>query len=100
MRAVVRGAGALILVLAGIAVVMAKTQRLDPPPAVPPQIRSPVLALELARSAADLRALFADPTGGRNRAVFRGQIAQDWFFIAAYWALFVALAAILHRRGR
>ena len=84
----------LILAMAALAVWMTLTQTFDPQPTPPSGITLPILGIELARTADEVRALFRDPMGCHNRDVFRGQIRLDWYFIAAYWALLCGLGGI------
>src|SRR4051812_23663961 len=100
MRAIARLAGLLILASAGIVLLMDATQDFDPPPGSVRGLVAPILAMELAGSADEARTVLRDPMGWRNRRVMREQIALDWPFIGAYWALFLALAWLLSRRPR
>ncbi len=94
MRTIARGSGILILVLAGISVWMQQTQTFDPPPRPPQQFSSPILAMELVRSAEEVRSILGDPIGTQNRRVMRRQIDEDWPFIVTYWLLLLGLGRI------
>jgi hypothetical protein len=100
MKAVLFLSGILVLALGGIAVWMGATQTFCPPPRTPEGIDSPVLAMELARTANEVRGVLRDPDGGRNREVMRGQVREDWPFIACYWACFSGIAAAGLRSSR
>jgi hypothetical protein len=90
-----RVVGVLLLVLGGIAALMGWAQAFDPPPLLHSSLRSPVLALELVRSADDARSVLRDPDGEHNRAVMRRLIDLDWYFIAAYALAFCGLGLVL-----
>src|SRR5262249_48634674 len=87
--------GLLIAVLVGIGLWMSVTQDFDPPPSLQPGLRSPILGVELVKSAEEFRRLIREPLGGHNRVVYRGQIREDWYFIPSYTALFVGLVTLL-----
>lgn len=95
MTAVLRGVGVLILCLAAIAARMRAIQEFDPPPVLHSSLRSPIVAMELARSAVQVHSVLGDPQGSHNRAVMRRQIAWDWSFIAAYGLAFAGLGVVL-----
>ncbi len=95
MTALLRLAGILILCLAGIWARMYATQSFDPPPLVPGSLHSPIVAMELVRSPAEVRSLLRDPMGQHNRDVMRKQIRLDWLFIGTYWLLFSLLGLVL-----
>jgi len=98
MRRIVTGVAALILAWIGINAWVLRTQSFDPPPRLPPHLHwthSPVLAIELARSADEVRSILRDPTGDHNRAVQRQLIREDWYCIATYWLYFLGMGAIL-----
>lgn len=98
MRLIVAGVAALILAWIGIGAWMQRTQAFDPPPRLPPHLRwapSPAVAIELVRSADDVRSILRDPTGDHNRAVQRQVIGEDWYCIATYWLYFLGMGALL-----
>lgn len=98
MRPIVTGVAILILAGIGINAWILKTQAFDPPPRLPPHLRwthSPALAIELVRSADEVRSILRDPTGDHNRAVQRQVIREDWYTIATYWLSFLGMGAIL-----
>jgi carboxypeptidase PM20D1 len=99
MRLFVFGVGVLILLATAIVAWMQKTQDFDPPPRIPPHFRSPVVALELVRSADEVRAVLCDPMGLKNRRIMRGQIQADWPFIVTYGLILVGLGLVLARCG-
>ncbi|MBV8316438.1 MAG: hypothetical protein JOZ53_15980 [Planctomycetaceae bacterium] len=90
-----RVVGVLLLVLGGIAALMGRAEAFDPPPLLHSSLRSPVLAIELVRSADDARSVLRDPEGEHNRAVMRRLIDLDWSFIAAYALAFCGLGLVL-----
>ena len=100
MRLIVTGVAALILAWIGILAWMQRTQSFDPPPRLPQHLNwthSPVLAIELVRSADEVRSILRDPKGDHNREVMRQQIREDWYCIATYWLYFLGMGAILAR---
>jgi hypothetical protein len=102
MKALFVLAGILVLTLGGIYGWMRATQRFCPEPRTPEDLRDPVLAIELARTAGEVRGVLGDPDGRRNRAVMRGQMFADGFFIACYAECFALLAVVTFcsRRAR
>jgi hypothetical protein len=92
--------GGLILALGAISGWMGATQTFCPEPALARHLRSRVVAIELAQSAAEVRQILGDPDGQVNRRVMRQQVALDWPFIASYWLAFSGLGLLLARRDR
>jgi hypothetical protein len=64
---------------------MDSTNDFCPAPRLAPGYRSPVLAIELARTADAVSRTLRHPDSTLNRATMRSQIAADWLFIGAYW---------------
>ncbi|HMF36515.1 MAG TPA: hypothetical protein VKF17_07735 [Isosphaeraceae bacterium] len=77
---------------------MSRAQDFDPPPCLPDGFDSPVLAIELVRSAQDVSRILRDPESGKNRQVFRTQIFEDWFFIPSYSLVFLGLIIVGYRK--
>jgi hypothetical protein len=94
MTMVLRVVGILILCLAGIGAQMQRDNKFDPPPSLPGSFRSPILVMELVRTAENVRSVLRDPMGQHNRDLVRRQIELDWAFIPAYWICFTGLGLI------
>src|SRR5947209_6068077 len=98
MKTFVMVISVLIVTLIGIVFWMRWTQSFDPPsPAPGNEVSSPVLALELVKSADEVRSVLRDPLGWINRSVLREQIREDWFFIPTYATCFVLMGVLLGR---
>ncbi len=98
MRLIVTGVAALILTWIGINAWILTTHSFAPPPELPLDLQwthSPVVAIELVRSADEIRSILRDPTGEHNRAVQRQVIWEDWFCITNYWLIFLGMGAIM-----
>jgi hypothetical protein len=67
------------------------------PRKVPIEIKSPILAIELAKTPAEVNDIVEGPKES-NRDTIRTSVKVDFFFIALYWLLFVAVALILSTR--
>lgn len=57
---------------------------------------SPVIALELAKTAKEFVQIAGDK-GNPNRAIIQKGISADYAFIAAYWAMFVCVGVVITR---
>ena len=77
---------------------MSRTQDFDPPACLPDGFDSPILAIELVRSAEDVSRILRDPVSGKNRQVFRAQVFEDWFFIPSYSLAFIGLIIVGFRK--
>ncbi|WP_337175047.1 hypothetical protein [Paludisphaera sp.] len=98
MRALMNVCGVLIVVLAALAARMAWTSDFDPEPSR--GLKKPILGLELAATASEVRSVFRDPLGYRNRNVFRELLEWDGPFIICYASLLVGLGlTAAFRRG-
>jgi carboxypeptidase PM20D1 len=97
ISAITKGLAYLILVLTATFLVMGATASFDPPPDEPQGLGSPVLEMEMVRSADEIHAVLRDPVGWHNREVMRLQICEDWPFIVLYWLFFLGLGVILFR---
>jgi hypothetical protein len=98
MRWVLVALASLIVALGGLIAWMGHSQEgFCPKPRLPPGIRSPILAIELPRSAHELTRVLRYPDWDRNREVVRDLIFEDWFFIASYWAFFAGLGLVTWR---
>lgn len=71
----------------------------QPQPCLPGGFGGHVLALEFARTTADVQAIVGD-VGHPNREVMRRALYIDFGFIASYLVLYLLLAAILERTTR
>lgn len=71
----------------------------QPQPCLPGGFGGHVLALEFARTTADIQAIAGD-VGHPNRKVMRRQLYIDFGFIASYLVLYLLLAALLERTTR
>ena len=101
MKALFVLAGILVLASGGIAGWMRATQRFCPDPRTPEDMSEPILAIELARTAGEVRGVLGDPDGRHNREVMRVQIFEDGLFIACYALCFALLGVVTFRsRGR
>jgi hypothetical protein len=94
-RFLARTCALLIVVQTVILGWMSRTQTFEPPPNIPGGLGSPILGIELAKTAEEVRGLFRDPFGCHNRAVFRDQIHEDWVFIPVYTSFFIATGLLL-----
>lgn len=96
MEQMIRWTGVLAFVVIGISVWLGIGFPVEPKK-LPKGFRSPILALELATSPADVRGIVGD-VGDPRRVTMRASLKADFFFIGAYWVLFVAMAVLLARR--
>jgi hypothetical protein len=97
MNAVVRISAAVAVVVLTIGACMFVAADFEHR-SLPRDFKSPVLAMEMARSMDEVKAIVGEP-GNSDRSQMRSQQRMDFLFIVAYWSEFLLIGVLLWHRN-